>query len=84
VSNFFRNYLVGSKTKYISNNFISPFFDINVGVEQGSALSPILSALYLSLVFYSLEKRLKILKISISVISFVDNGLFVSQSKSIL
>ena len=84
VSNFFRNYLVGSKTKYISNNFISPFFDINVGVEQGSALSPILSALYLSLVFHSLEKRLKILKISISVISFVDNGLFVSQSKSIL
>ena len=45
---------------------------------------PILSVLYLSLVFYSLEKRLKILKIPISMISFVDDGLFVSQSKSIL
>jgi len=62
------------------NNFISPSFDINVGVEQGSALSSILSALYL---FYSLEKRLKILKIFISIISFVDNSLFVFQSKSI-
>jgi len=84
VSNFFRNYLVGRKTKYIWNNFISPFFDINVGIRQGSALLPILSALYLSLVFHFLEKRLKILKISISMISFVDDGLFVSQSKSLL
>jgi len=83
VSNFFRNYLVGRKTKYIWNNFISPFFDINVGVRQGFALLPILSALYLSLIFHFLEKRLKILKISISMISFVDDGLFVSQSKSI-
>ena len=84
VSNFFRNYLVGRKTKYIWNNFISSFFDINIGIGQGSALSPILSALYLSPVFHSLEKRLKILKISISIISFVDDGLFVSQRKSIL
>ena len=84
VSNFFRNYLVERKTKYIWNNFISPFFDINVSVRQGSALSPILSAPYLFLVFHSLEKRLKILKIPISMISFVDDGLFVSQSKSIL
>jgi len=81
---FFKNYLVGRKTKYIWNDFISPSFDINVGVGQGFALSPILSALYLSPVFYSLEKRLKILRIPISMISFVENGLFVSQSKSIL
>ena len=51
VSNFFRNYLVGRKTKYIWNNFISSFFDINIGIEQGSALLPILSALYLSQFF---------------------------------
>ena len=62
ISNFFRNYLVGRKTKYIWNNFISSFFDINIGVRQGSALLPILSALYLSLVFHSLKKRSKILK----------------------
>jgi len=77
---FFKNYLVGRKTKYIWNDFISSSFDINIGVGQGSALSPILSALYLSSVFYSLEKYLKI---PISMISFVDDGLFVSQSKSI-
>jgi len=84
VSIFFKNYLVERKTKYIWNNFISPSFDINVGDGQGSALSPILSALYLSPVFYSLEKCLKILKIPSFIISFVDDGLFVSQSKSIL
>jgi len=81
VSIFIKNYLVGRKTKYIWNDFISPLFDINIGVEQGSALSFILLALYLSSVLYSLEK---ILKIPISMISFVDNTLFVSQSKSIL
>jgi len=83
VSNFFKNYLVGRKTNYCWNNSISPSFNINVGVGQDSALSPILSALYLSPVFHSLEKYLKILKISISMISFIDNGLFVSQNKSI-
>jgi len=83
VFNFFKNYLVGRKTSYCWNNFISPSFDINVGVGQGSALSPILSALYLSPVFHSLEKHLKILKIPISINSFVDDGLFISQNKSI-
>ena len=80
---FFKNYLVGRKTKYLWNEFISPSFNVNVGVRQGSALSPILSALYLLPVFYSLENCLKILKIPISIISIVDNGLFISQNKSI-
>jgi len=78
VSNFFKNYLVGRKTQYCWNNFISPAFNINVGVGQGSALSLILSAPYLSPVFHSLEKHLKNLKIPISLIYFIDNGLFVS------
>jgi len=84
VSNFFKNYLVGRKIQYCWNNFISPSFDINVGVGQGSALSSILSALYLSSAFHSLEKHLKNLKIPISLISFVDDRLFVSQNKLIL
>ena len=67
---------------YFWSNFMSPVYNINVGVGQGSALSPILSALYLSSFIYILENRLKILKIPISIISFVDNGLFISQSKS--
>jgi len=59
VSNFFKNYLVGRKTKYCWNNFIFPIFNINVGVRQGLALLPILSALYLSPVFQILEKMSK-------------------------
>ena len=59
-----------------------PFFDVNVGVGQGSALSPILSTLYLSLFLYILENRLKNLRIPISILFFVDNGLFIAQSKS--
>jgi len=47
------------------------------------ALSPILSALYLSPLFYILEKQLKNLKILISILSFVNDGLFISQHKSI-
>ena len=58
---------------------MSPVFNVNVSVGQGSALSPILSILYLLPFIYILEKHLKNLKIHISIISFVDNG---SQSKS--
>jgi len=82
IVSFFANYLVDRKTNYFWNSFTSPLFDVNVGVGQGSALSPILSALYLSLLLYILEKCLKNLKIPISIILFVDDGLFISQSKS--
>jgi len=56
---------------------------MNVGVEQDSALSPILFTLYISLVFHILEKYLKNLKIPVFVLLFIDNGLFVTQSKSL-
>ena len=46
-------------------------------------LSPILSALYLSLFIYILENCLKNLKIPTSFISFVDDSLFISQSNLI-
>ena len=58
ISMFFKNYLVGRKTKYLWNNFISPSFNINIGVGQGSALSPIFSALYVSPIFF-IRKLLK-------------------------
>jgi len=82
VVSFFTNYLVGRKTKYLWNNFFSSIFDVNIGVGQRSVLLPILSAFYLSLFLYILEKCLKNLSIPISIISFVDNGLFISQNKS--
>jgi len=82
VVKFFSNYLIGRKTQYFWNSFSSPFFNIDVGVGQGSALSPILSALYLSPFLHILESQLKNLKIPVSILSFVDNGLLVAQSKS--
>ena len=82
VSNFFASYLIQRSTKYSWNDFISPSFEVNVGVGQGSALSPILSALYLSPLLYILEKRLKNLNLRVSILSFVDDGLFIAQNNS--
>jgi len=54
-----------------------------MGVGQGSALSPILSTLYLLPLLYILEKHLKTLNIPVSLISFVNDSLFILQNKSI-
>ena len=83
VTSFFEDFLVKRKTNYTWNEFSSPMFEVNVEVGQGSALSPILSALYLSPLLYILEKRLKTINISVSLLSFVDDGLLISQNKSI-
>ena len=82
VSTFFTNYLVKRRTSYLWNNFSSSMFDINVGVGQGSALSPILSSLYLFPFLYILEKHFENLKIPVLILSFVDNGLIIAQNKS--
>ena len=66
------------------NNLQSPDFEVNVGVGQGSVLSPILSALYLIPFLHILEKCLNNLKIPISLLSFVDDGLIIAQNNSIL
>ena len=84
VSMFFANYLVQSKTNYLWNNLQSPDFEVNVGIGQGSMLSSILSALYLILFLYILEKCLKKLKIPISMLLFVDDGLIIAQNNYIL
>ena len=83
VSLFFQDYLVDRKTRYFWNN-LSSSFKVNVEVAQGSAFSPVLSALYLSLLLYIFEKQLKNLKIPVSILSFVDNNLFIAQNKSLM
>ena len=84
VSKFFVNYLVQRKTNYAWNNMQSPDFEVNIGVGQESVLSPILLALYLTPFLHILEKCSKDLKIPISMLSFVDNGLIIAQNSSIL
>jgi len=63
---------------------MSPPFNVNVGVGQGSALSPILSALYLASIIKTFKKRIKNLnkEIPTDILSFVDDGLLISQEKS--
>jgi len=53
-----------------------------VEVDQDLALSPILSAFYLSPILHIFEKQLKNIKIPISFLSFVDNSLLFLKKKS--
>ena len=48
---------------------------------QDSTLSPILSILYILSVFHILENHLKNLKNPVSILSFIDDGLFIAQNK---
>ena len=76
---FLSNYLIGRKTHYLWNNFVSSFFN----VDQDSALSPILSALYILLIFYIFEKISKNIKIPVSFFSLLTiDFYFNSQEKS--
>ena len=84
ISCFFSTYLINRQTQYVWNYFTSTSFKADVRIEQGSTLSPILSALYITSLFYIFKKRTKNLSISIpvSLLYFVDSGLFISQEKS--
>ena len=83
IISFFANYLVDKKTNYFWNKFSSSTFCVNVGIDQGSVLLPILSALYLLSFIYILENCLKNLKIPTFFISFVNDSLFISRSNLI-
>ena len=78
VCNFFADYLVGRSTRYAWEGKLSPPFETSVGVGQGSALSPILSALYLTPVLWqaSLEAP------EAALMSYVDDGTIIVQSKT--
>jgi len=84
ILSFFSNYLIDKKTWYVWNNFVFPSFRADVGIDQGSALSLILSTLYIGSIFHIFEKRSKNILPNIPVffLSSVDNSLFISQKKS--
>jgi len=64
------------------NSFSFFLFNINIGVGQELALSSILFALYISPILHIFEKCLKTLKIPNFFLSFVNNGLLITQNKS--
>jgi len=52
---FFKNYLTNRVTTYSWNHFSLPPFPASMGVGQESALSLVLSALYLAPILYLFE-----------------------------
>ena len=84
ISLFFSNYIVGRKTCYSWNGFTLSSFSVDIGVGQRSALFSILSALFITLIFYIFEKRIKNLNIPVSFHSFINNELFISQERSFI
>ena len=61
-----------------------PFYSANMDIGQGSALLPILLAIFIILIFHIFEKRIKNINIPIFFLLFVDDSLFISQEKSFL
>ena len=58
-------------------------FQADVGVGQGSALSPVLSALYISPVFKLFDLRKRELSLACTCISYVDDGTLIAQAKDL-
>ena len=81
---FFDSYHSNHLTTYTWNRFSSPLFNTNVRVDQGTVLSPIISAIYLVLIIKIFKKRIKNLKekITTNILSFVNDSLLISQEKS--
>jgi len=81
---FFNNYHSNRSTSYLWNSFTFPPFNVNIGIGQGSALFPILSAIYLAPIIKTFKKRIKNLnkEIPTDILSFVDDRLLISQEKS--
>jgi len=52
---FFSDYLVGRSTQYSWNSFLSNACDVDVGMGQSLALSPIFSAFYIAPLLHLFE-----------------------------
>jgi len=71
---FFSDYLVGRSTQYVWNSLLSHAYDADVGMGQGSTLSPILSALYIVPLLHLFECQAQALNLDTSTLSYVDDG----------
>ena len=75
--NFIADYLVGRSTSFLRDHKLSDPFPCDVGVGQGSALSPIISGLYLSPMLWAFHTE----RIDSTLISYIDDGTIIVQSK---
>ncbi|CAA7269307.1 unnamed protein product [Cyclocybe aegerita] len=78
---FFASYLIGHSTVYCWNTFQSNSHSADVGVGQGSALSPVISGLFIAPVmklFY-----IKAAPLNMTLLSFVDDGTILAQSRQL-
>jgi hypothetical protein len=78
---FLRSYLVGQRTMYKWDSFTSDPFAADVGVGQGSAMSPVLSALYLTLIMRCF--RASDIGHKVDLMSYVDDGTIITQSRRV-
>lgn len=72
---YFANYLGGRTTQFLYNGQLMDPVDFTVGVGQGSALSPILSALYIAPVLHHSAQIHHAVHANASLQFFVDDGL---------
>ncbi|GJE94756.1 hypothetical protein PsYK624_109280 [Phanerochaete sordida] len=72
---YFEDYLVGRQTEFVFNGFQSGPTDFSTGVGQGSALSPILTGLYVAPVLHLVAPVGRPLAGNASLQFYVDDGL---------
>ena len=77
---FFKLYLTGWQTCYSWDNFLSPLYDSDVGVSQGSALSPVLSSLYVSPAMWAFGREPTVS--DCSLVTYVDDSTIITQGKT--
>ena len=82
----FSNYLTNRSTQYMWNSYFLPSFRTDIDIGQEFILSSILSALYIVLIFHIFKKVTQNLlpSIPVSILSLVDDRLFISQEKSFM
>jgi hypothetical protein len=80
VIRFFSSYLVNRETSYHWGKFSSPKMNADMGMGQGSALSPVESALYFAPVLAIFNQQAA--HLDVTVLSYVDDGTLIVQFKS--